>query len=118
VPTDRAQDTEAIRAALERARTAFGSRSYDRAATEALAALGRLVARLEAAEQALRYIAGYDVAGYDAHLRSEDVARAALAAAAPGECDGSPTCPAPEHDENCVAGWATGAAPGETEQTP
>jgi len=34
----------------------------------------------DVAVQALRYIAGFDVAGYEGHLRSEDVARDALAA--------------------------------------
>jgi hypothetical protein len=106
-----AQDTEAIRAARERTPAEILATG---AAWVTESELARLVARLEAAEQALRYIAGYDVAGYDAHLRSEDVARAALAAAAPGETTLSELGQTTGRTEP----GSLNAAPGETEQTP
>lgn len=45
---------------------------------EALALLDELIAEVERCHKALRYIAGYDVAGMLPHMRSEDVAQAAL----------------------------------------
>src|SRR4051812_9787752 len=89
--TDRAQDTEAIRAVLGWAAEPGGN---------AQAALARLVARLEAAEQALREIAdskaygvgkdGHGRAGMTPYEWARASARAALAAAAPGETERTP----------------------------
>ena len=46
----------------------------------AVAAVREAEARAERAERALRYIAGYDVGGFDAHLDAASVACEALAA--------------------------------------
>lgn len=59
---------------------------------------------LEAQEKALRYISGEDVAGMEAHLRPDEVARAALDPASQGEacerCGGTGRV----HDGNAF-GW-------------
>jgi hypothetical protein len=58
-----------------------GPLSYAGQQQEALAALDALVAEDQRLRDALRYITGRDVAGYEPHMRPEEVARAALAGA-------------------------------------
>jgi hypothetical protein len=124
VATDRAQDTEAIRAAL--------NRSSGPRVLEADAALDRLVARLEAAERALADFANpqhwaIDRSPIYAHpkcvwigtyeVSPVDHARAALAAAAPGETTINKPNEWTAHNIPEFE-YRESAAPGETEWEP